>query len=136
MDTVNGNIAYLNANQNNGISNINSLYPSLYRILMPVVQRVVQNSNLQFLNEDVLNNITDTIYNIVEGQIEYGDNPQNRSQDTRNENSQNNNARNNTSKSNELLIRDIIKILVLREIVARNMYQMQMNNMQLFNMNY
>lgn len=51
--------------------NINSLYPSSYRILMPVVSRVVSNSNCQYLNEDILNNMVDTVYNITEGQIDY-----------------------------------------------------------------
>lgn len=78
-NTMMNNGMYMNQVQNpnmymqntNQPTNINSLYPSSYRILMPVVSRVVSNSNYQFLNEDVLDNMVDTVYNITEGQINY-----------------------------------------------------------------
>ena len=70
---MNNNMFNTNQNMfgNNTGQGLNSLYPSLYRIIMPVVSRVVSNSNFQFLNEDTLSNMVDTVYNIVEGQIEY-----------------------------------------------------------------
>ena len=46
-----------NMYQANNNSNLTSLYPSTYRIINPVVTRVVQNSNYQFLNEDTINNM-------------------------------------------------------------------------------
>lgn len=78
-NTMMNNGMYMNQVQNpnmymqntNQPTNINSLYPSSYRILMPVVSRVVSNNNSQFFNEDVLNNMVDTVYNITEGQINY-----------------------------------------------------------------
>lgn len=78
-NTMMNNGMYMNQGQNpnmymqnsNQPANINTLYPSSYRILMPVVSRVVSNSNYQFLNEDVLDNMVDTVYNITEGQINY-----------------------------------------------------------------
>lgn len=64
-------------NQNPGMygasNQITNLYPSIYRIITPVVSRVVQNSNYQFLNEDTLNNMAETVFNIVDGQIDYND---------------------------------------------------------------
>lgn len=59
-----------NMNQN---ANISSLFPSVYRIINPVVNRVVSSTNTSYLTEDILNNMTDTVYNIVEGQIEADD---------------------------------------------------------------
>ena len=50
--------------------NPNNLYPSIYRIINPVVNRVVSGSNIPYLTEDNLNNMVDTVFNIVEGQID------------------------------------------------------------------
>lgn len=140
--------------------NINTLYPSTYRILMPVVSRVVSNSNYQFLNEDVLNNMVDTVYNITEGQIDYEteqDSVQERTNSTQanstsvSQTNQNNSTttnvtntrinsdtqttRNNSSTNtrNDDLLRDLIKILIIREIISRR--QFQSNNMNMYNMN-
>ncbi len=144
----------------NQAPNINTLYPSTYRILMPVVSRVVSNSNYQFLNEDVLNNMVDTVYNITEGQIDYNQEPEPASERTNNTQSnstsvsqtnQNNttttnvtntrvnsdtqSTRNNSSTNtrNDDLLRDLIKILIIREIISRR--QFQANNMNMYNMN-
>ena len=131
---------------------INNMYPSLYRILMPVISRVVSNSNYQFFNEDVLNNMVDTVYNITDGQINYendNDNEQVTTQE-RNSNTQTNTASvsqtnqnttttntstrmntntqttrnaNSTNSSNDSLLRDIIKILIIRELISRRQFQ-------------
>ena len=47
------------------MQNPNSLYPSIYRIINPVVSRVVANSNYQFLNEEALKNIYSVAYSAV-----------------------------------------------------------------------
>ena len=56
-----------NINSNMNAQNPNNLYPSIYRIVNPVVNRVVSGSNLPYLTEDSLNNMVDTVYNIIEG---------------------------------------------------------------------
>lgn len=117
--------------------NINSLYPSIYRIVNPVVSRVLSNNN-QMLNEDILNNMTDTVFNIIEGQIDYGDdtisrNTQTESSNLQNttttnsntrtsENRPNNNSQTNSknNKSNDSLLKDLIRILILKEFISRN----------------
>lgn len=48
---------------------VSSMYPQIYRIINPVANRVISNSNYQFLTEDTLNNMVDTVYNIVEGDV-------------------------------------------------------------------
>lgn len=129
---------------NNMGQGANNLYPSIYRIISPVVSKVVANSNYQFLNEDVLNNMTDTVFNIVEGQIEYDDDMSSstiqnnsNSQSTQNSNTtssttstvasktsetqtvSNSQTSNRRSNRNDNLLRDIIKILILKEIFSR-----------------
>lgn len=122
-------------NMNNGMyntQNLSNLYPSIYRIMMPVISKVVSNSNFQFLNEDVLNNMVDTVFNIVDGQIEYDDtNEKNMSNENNNSsrqvdtksNTQNNS--NSRSNRNDNLLRDIIKILILKELLSRNRMNQQ-----------
>ena len=128
------------------VQNLNNLYPSIYRILNPVVSRVVLNNN-QPITDELLNNMTDTVFNIIEGQIDFGDEQVQRnnntdsqqlstnnsnntssnrtSEQTRQNNSQlaqSNNSRNNRG---DLLLRDLIKILIIKEILSRNNLQRQ-----------
>lgn len=137
--------------------NLNNLYPSIYRIINPVVSRVVSNGNNQFINEDMLNNMTDTVFNIVEGQINTEEevlsqrNSGSENQTNTNSsgsNSSNTNLAQNTSNRtgdinrntttsvssnngrnnrNDTLLRDLIKILILKELFCRNCMQRQMN---------
>ena len=157
---MNSNMMQTNINQSTvNLNSINMLYPSIYRILMPVISRVIQNSNYQYFNEDILNNMVDTVYNIVEGQIDYNDDSDsnsstnnqslNNSSNTTNSNnlsnrnsenkSQSINTNSSTSNSNRdnPLLRDVIKILILREIINRSQMQLnQMRQYQLYNPNY
>ena len=61
----------INQNQNMYNQNPNNLYPSIYKIITPVINRVIAGTNLPYLTENNLNNMVDTVYNIVEGQIEF-----------------------------------------------------------------
>lgn len=144
----NQNMMNCMCNGNNMRQNINNLYPSIYRIINPVVSKVVANSNCQFFNEDSLNNMVDTVYNIVEGQIEYDDTPSvqmENSQSTQNTNSSSSNSSTSTTRTtetrqitnsqsqtsnsrsnrNDNLLRDIIKILIIKELLSRNAFQAQ-----------
>ena len=132
--------------------NLSSLYPSIYRIINPVVSRVVSNGNNQIINEDYLNNMVDTVFNIVEGQIETEpvQNPRNtQSENQINSNtSSNNNQTSRTTESNrqttvsqsssrnnrnDSLLRDLIKILIIKELLARNQYQRQYMQVPCYN---
>ena len=151
---------------NNMGQNINNLYPSIYRIITPVVSKVVANSNCQFLNEDTLNNMVDTVYNIVEGQIEYDNEPSTQVENTQSTNSssssnnssnvrasetrqitnsQTQSSSNSRNRRSDNLLRDIIKILILRELLSRNAFRTQQQaqfsfpqyyNQQPYNMNF
>lgn len=71
-----------NMNPNINVQNPNNLYPSIYRIVNPVVNRVVSGSNIPYLTEDNLNNMVDTVYNIIEGQVELEDDFEDSSRNT------------------------------------------------------
>lgn len=56
----------------NGVAmaqDINSLYPSIYRIVYPVVQKVTDENNFRVINDEAVSNATNTVYNIVEGDL-------------------------------------------------------------------
>lgn len=131
------------------VQNLTNLYPSIYRILNPVVSKVVLNNN-QPITDELLNNMTDTVFNIVEGQIDLGDDQvqgNNRSEaQTISTNSSNNNSNNNSSNRgteptrlnnqniqtsnarhnrNDSLLRDLIKILLIKELLSKNSIQRQ-----------
>lgn len=160
---MNGNMnsMYMGPNPNNGYGmnypqNLNNLYPSTYRIILPVALRVIANSNYQYINEDALNNMVDTVYNIVDGQIEYEEDSNNISKQEMSSNSNSNNSTSasstnansvsrttdtrqtttqtiTTSRGNnrqDSLLRDIIKIIIIRELLSRN--QFMPNNRQNF----
>lgn len=134
---MNGMCANPNMYQANNNSNLTNFYPSTYRIINPVVSRVVQNCNYQFLNEDTLNNMVDTVFSIVDGQIDYGeeDVPLQAQNQTSNPTTTQNttqvqrqtatettrtqvNSVNQNNRSDNLL-RDIIRILIIKELLSR-----------------
>lgn len=53
----------------NSINPLNNMYPQVYRIIEPVASRVIANNNYPYYTEDNLNNMVDTVYNIVEGDV-------------------------------------------------------------------
>lgn len=135
--------------QNN--QNLRPMYPAIYRVICPVVSQVVNNSNIQYITEDSLNKMVDTVYNIVEGDINVSDNSRdlNSNSNTNTESTQSNtrnNSNSNVSTSansncganrQNTLLKDLIRIMILNEIISRrqNQAMMMQNNMQNFNMN-
>lgn len=55
--------------QNMQRTSVSSMYPQVYRIINPVANRVISNSNCQYVTEDTLDNMVDAVYNIVEGDV-------------------------------------------------------------------
>lgn len=122
--------------------NYNTMFPSIYRIVQPVVSRVVNGNNNQYLSEENLNSMVDTVYNIVEGDVISSgetDNPTVQSvanQTSRNQNSNNSvnnsnqvaNSRNIENQNATVLLKDLIKILILKEIICRNNIKRMPNN--------
>ena len=127
----NNNMFYMQnpASQNN----LNSYYPSIYKIISPVVQRVVTGTNYQYVNEDLLNDMVNTVSGIVEGDISNIENVSSNNNNSNNDNRRMNqtttqvNASSNTAQTqstnisnNNSLLRDLIKILVIKELNNRN----------------
>ena len=129
------------------VQNLNTLYPSIYRILNPVVSRIVLSNN-QPITDELLNNMTDTVFNIVEGQIDLGDDQvqgnnridnqsvsanssssssnnssPNRVAETTRLNNQNTQTSNSKHNRNDSILRDLIKILIIKELLSRNGFQ-------------
>ena len=50
-------------------NSVSNMYPQVYRIIDPVASRVIANNNFPYYTEDNLNNMVDTVYNIVEGDV-------------------------------------------------------------------
>lgn len=103
--------------QNNpNIQEINKYYPEIYGIIYPVVQKICSKRNLTTLNEDMISQMVEEVYGVIEPGddiIEEGNEPKNG--DVRNprekETRQTNKGRNNR------LLRDLIRILILRELL-------------------
>ena len=156
---ITNNYQMQNRNMNPGVQmpqqqNLSAMYPAVYRIIAPVASQVLANSNTGFITEDSLNSMVDSVYNIVEGDI----NLANHSNATSTASTENANANNTncartgttnpssttastaTSRANEqnALLRDLIKIMLLNEIISRrqnaNQQMMMQNSMQNGNM--
>lgn len=140
-------------NQTMQINNsLEGMYPCIYRIINPVVERVLNGiyTRNQMITEDNLNNMVDTVFNIVEGQIEKEDssnttnNISSTSSDSRNNNVNSNNQNRNSNNvqerndniianqrdRNNSLIKDIIRILIIRSLISRNLRNNNFSNMQ------
>ena len=117
-------IFYFNGLANNGFwgmnnSNLDILYPSIYRIIYPVVKRIVAGNNFQFANDDTISNATNMIYEIIEGDTNLNK-TQSNTQNSQSNNNVNINLSNNKSTSEDTLLKDLIRILVIRELISKN----------------
>ncbi len=107
--------------------NLNAMYPAVYRIISPVVSQVLANQNRGYLTEENLNNMVDTVYNIVEGDIQVKSNERvaNHASSESTNNCERNTptsrqtattTTNSTTDSQNTLLKDLIKIMILNEI--------------------
>ncbi len=132
-------------------NNLDGYYPSIYRIIYPVIQRVVSTNNYQYINEELINNLVNNVLGIIEGDVNNIDNSS--SNNTSNTNSSNeirrtNNNQTNTSSANSnvnlnnnisnntSLLKDLIKILVIKELISRQNIRRFPYNNQMMNVPY
>ena len=131
-------------------ANLASMYPAIYRIIMPVVSRVVSNNNMNYVTEESLCNMVDTVYNIVEGDINLNTNERNNLAEENNSQNQQSAAERSSSSQRQgtsagstrganvqqnTLLRDLIRILILNEITDRRRRMNQQMIFQNANMN-
>ena len=128
--------------------NLSTFYPAVYRIIEPISSQVVSNNNTNYLTEDLLNQMVDSVYNIVEGDINVSSNHFNLTNDDSEENKNianssrvqtiSNSSRttsvSNLAKSQNDLLKDIIKIMILNDIISRRNRNL-MNQQNNFNNN-
>ena len=140
--------SYQNMNINNQMTNmpqnLSTFYPAVYRIIQPISSQVVSNNNTSYLTEDLLNNMVESVYNIVEGDINMNNNSNistensrdtdnstncSRAQTTSSSNSSRANSSSNVGNSQNALLKDLIKIMILNDIIARrNVNQLNIQN--------
>ena len=100
--------------------NLNDYFPSIYKIVNPVVQKVVSGNNYQFTNEESVNNIVDVVLGITAGDINnLENNGNNDKRQNQNNNCNNNNCSQQDNKENNMLLRDLIKILTIKELQSK-----------------
>jgi hypothetical protein len=103
--------------------NLENMYPSIYRIVNPVVQKVVSGNNYQFVNEDTVNNIVDVVMGITIGDVNNANVSNDSKKNCNGNNCQNSNQNQSSNVSNNqenTLLRDLIKILTIKELISRN----------------
>lgn len=143
---INMNYGYMPNNNmmRNNNNNIENLYPNIYKILRPVVRKVVLGSNYQYLTEEVISNMVDTVYNIVEGDknsrttevnVENAETRRSNSSVASNTTQTQGSTQSRSNQSNNIeynnLLKDIIRILVLQEILNRSGWGRNYNNMNM-----
>lgn len=99
---------------NTNMQDVNKLYPEIYLKVYPLVQKMCSKAVNVPVNENIISQMVNEIYNIVE--------PENEAQDTV-ENMRNGDVRNPRAretrrppKRDNRLLRDLIRILILREL--------------------
>lgn len=112
--------------------NLNDYYPSIYKIVYPVIQRVVNGNNYQYTNEESVNNMVDVILGITAGDINAIENSGNMNDSMKKQNQASMSNANGSEKTpeNNTLLKDLIKILTIKELqgkqnVRRFPYYMQ-----------
>jgi len=101
--------------------NLNDYYPSIYRIVNPVVQKVVSGNNYQFTNEDSVNNMVDVVLGITAGDLNTLENVGNNDSNKKTVSISNGNNTNGASQesSTNTLLKDLIKILTIKELQSK-----------------
>ena len=118
-----GNYFYNNQPQMNRSVDLESLYPEIYKIIYPMVQKACLQITGQ-IDASLLDNLTNDIYNYLEGENVINLNINIENSKRENTNSDNSNdTRSNSSQSETRNvnnpIRDLIKILLIRELLRR-----------------
>ena len=113
LQNMNGGYPYMGFNN----QNLNDYFPSIYKIVNPVVQKVISGNNYQFTNEESVNNIVDVVLGITAGDINSLENSNdNNKKQCQNQGQNNNSNISMQSQDNNNLLKDLIKILTIKEL--------------------
>lgn len=106
---------YQPRNQNVNLQEVNRLYPEIYRMVYPMVQKACGQRSVSVLNEVQINEIVEEVYNAIEPRDEVSSEVEN----TRNGDVKNPRAKETRRPNNNYLLRDLIRILIIRELLRR-----------------
>lgn len=121
MNGYNRNYNYMSNGQMRNQNNEN-LYPEIYKIVYPMVAKIC-NANTKPICEELVNDMTDTIYNNIESE-DYFENDTRETElkkgDVRNPNAKPvaTEEREDRNRRPNQSLRDLIKILILRELLG------------------
>lgn len=95
------------------LQEVNMLYPEIYRIVYPMVQKACGMRSIAIINEAQINEIVEEVYTAVEtDEVQTGSR-----EDTRNGDVKNPRAKETRRPANNSWLRDLIRILILRELL-------------------
>lgn len=94
------------------LQEVNMLYPEIYRIVYPMVQKACGMRNISVLNETQINEMVEEVYNALEPDVvEVGSREEARNGDVKNPR-----VKETRRPANNSWMRDLIRILILREL--------------------
>lgn len=99
------------------VTDIEELYPEIYKIIYPMVKKICMN-NSRHLSSETLDDMTDEIYNNIEANniINLNINIESNKNENNSSNRKNINNENREERQFNNPIRDLIKILLVREL--------------------
>lgn len=103
---------------NPNMQELNKLYPEIYRVVYPVVQKACSRRNMSNVTDKMLSEIVDEVYSVIEP----GDDiVEQRELPLKNGDVKNPRAKDTRQRRNNPLLMDLIRILVLRELLPGGM---------------
>ena len=106
---------YNMAQQTPNLQEVNKLYPEIYGVVYPVVQKVCSRRNISNVTEEMISEMVEEVYGVIEPGddiVEQGEAPL-RNGDVRNPRAK---ETRRVCKNNNCLLKDLVRILVLREL--------------------
>ena len=125
QEVSNNNIAVKNTNSNESMSEINriqKMYPDIYKMLMPMVSKTVEQNMTKQVNEELLEEMTKAVYESIEDDMNVrrvSTTPVQNDNKLKNiqTNSQIQTMQVNNRKPANPTLRDLIKILIINELL-------------------
>lgn len=96
---------------------LEELYPDIYRMIQPMVQKVCMRAT-GVINEEMIVSMTDEVYNAMSEETRESKDVRKSSNEIKTNNSQNVRKIEETRQNNYLL-RDLIRILIIKELLRR-----------------
>ena len=109
---------YNSVQVNPNMQELNKLYPEIYGIVYPVVQKVCSRRNMSNVTEEMISEMVEEVYGVIEPGddiVEQGELPL-RNGDVKNPRAKETRQQTQSGRRNNRLLRDLIRILILREL--------------------